>query len=1115
MADSGKSSLNGLYSNLIGGNSMMGGGAGIIGLTSTLPLAASLPSVFQMPSIAGMNSLALSGFASDPLQQILSPVLSPVSNYGNMGSYNSAIMSAYMPTTTMPTTITTMPAYNSLGSSNKLNSIMGLGGVGGLFGQQSFASFGVGNMWNSQLSPVNQLLSGISLGTSMFGMYGQMPSLGMQWQTPINSFYSPSPFIQSPFIQSPGGFGMPFYSMGYSSSLPFGYSFPTVQYGTYSYNSGGQQGSGSSFRFNVKGYDTNGYNTNGIHEFNYNSRGYVVPGCKDGYDMAGFDKTGTYAFPYDKNGVNRGYNPGCTDCYNKEGFDLQGIHAFGYDQYGNSWPGRTPNPGCTDCYDKNGYNRLGEHPFVYGENGNINRNCRPEQTDCYDYEGCNRERIHVYGFDENGNPQPWCTDCYNSEGYDNKGKYVFGYGYDEHGNLAYKGPSGGYDKEGYDQGGHNKDGYDKAGYKDGYDEQGYNRNGIHKTCQGCARPEYCPGCLKQMSKEDVALKGKKESIEGCVNYMPQNIEQSRYDIDKDGNVEIEEVDSSDYGIDAVDEDKDEPDVFVKRGELVVLYITANTPEISKKASMIHDEIRSQGVRILLLNSRNEHLMTMVKEETIPGLGERVNMAYTIDHVAVEVDGDKDAAFDSLLEVAQKYNNLTDRYRIVRASPNICGKVSALPPNVPSDPTFTYPSVYNPLDSTAWFNPIVFPPIVWGLQWNLHNDAAKPIRVLPASLAAAYGTTVGAGLLTNQSTLLGFNTTTPLLLLANPAPPVANPLMSPVAPPVGTINADIDAFEAWAVKSSWSSQNPLAAQTIDANPIVVAVIDKGIDTNHEDLTNRVVAGYDFVNLKSINSLNPGVDPAGHGTAVAGVICAQAGNFAGIAGINPSGVRVMPLRISGLISEVVDATDWAIANGARVINLSWNFGPVPDLALQSAIQKAGLNDMLVVTGAGNDGLDLDLYPSYPGSFPDLNLICAASTDNLDNLGSFSNYGANTVDLAAPGQGVYTTWSLWAPYPEVIGGATYFVIGFKYVQQTGCSFASPHVAGAAAFLWSMNPQFTYSQVRDAILSGTEPNQNLAGKVLTAGPTRNAVGGDLNLHRAVHKAYNPTSNRFLNLVD
>jgi subtilisin family serine protease len=291
---------------------------------------------------------------------------------------------------------------------------------------------------------------------------------------------------------------------------------------------------------------------------------------------------------------------------------------------------------------------------------------------------------------------------------------------------------------------------------------------------------------------------------------------------------------------------------------------------------------------------------------------------------------------------------------------------------------------------------------------------------------------------------------------------------------GTAGDDIRAADAWNL-------------TTGSRNVVVAVIDTGVDYNHSDLAANMwtnpneaanngagfvgdVHGYNFFG----DNGNP-FDDNGHGTHVAGTIGAVGNNGRGVTGVNWA-VSIMALKTlgadgSGYTSDAIRAVNYATMMrtqygvNVRVINASWG-GTGADAELDAAIRAAGAAGILFVSAAGNAGTNNDATPTYPANTNSSNVIAVAATDNSDRLAYFSNYGVRTVALAAPGVSIYST----AP-----GGA--------YRYMSGTSMATPHVAGVAALAWSLVPNATVAQVRDALIRGVDQVPSLAGKVASGG--------------------------------
>lgn len=268
--------------------------------------------------------------------------------------------------------------------------------------------------------------------------------------------------------------------------------------------------------------------------------------------------------------------------------------------------------------------------------------------------------------------------------------------------------------------------------------------------------------------------------------------------------------------------------------------------------------------------------------------------------------------------------------------------------------------------------------------------------------------------------------------------------------------------------------------------IVADIDTGVDYNHDDLSFNLwrnpkpsdkndIVGFDFVH-------NDGLpfDDNEHGTHTSGTIAAVGGNGVGISGVVQR-VSLMALKFlsgdgSGTTADAIRAIDYAVDHGAKVLSNSWGGRGDPDnQALKDAIERAKAKDVLFIAAAGNDGADNDgSNASYPAAFDNDNLISVAATDDKDALAYFSNYGKKTTHLAAPGVKVYST-----------------IPGNKYKKSSGTSMACPHVAGAAALVWSYHPTWNYKKVKAALLKSVDPLEALASKTIT--------GGRLNVQKAL----------------
>jgi subtilisin family serine protease len=252
-------------------------------------------------------------------------------------------------------------------------------------------------------------------------------------------------------------------------------------------------------------------------------------------------------------------------------------------------------------------------------------------------------------------------------------------------------------------------------------------------------------------------------------------------------------------------------------------------------------------------------------------------------------------------------------------------------------------------------------------------------------------------------------------------------------------------------------------------ITVAVIDSGITPGHQDLAANTVAGHDFVTGDS----DP-ADGGGHGTHVSGTIGAVGNNGVGVTGVNWR-VSLMPLRVfdsagGGDTARLVAAISYACAHGARVANGSLS-GPSSQAVLD-ALAAAGCANTLFVFAAGNGGADgvgdnNDVTPVYPcnyGAPPHnlANIICVAATDQNDNLAGFSNYGSASVDLAAPGVAINSTWPAFD---------TLFSEGWNPIGAGWDTYAPTGTE------WSLTDWWWYqggTSVTDSYYGNYAPNQN-----------------------------------------
>ena len=299
---------------------------------------------------------------------------------------------------------------------------------------------------------------------------------------------------------------------------------------------------------------------------------------------------------------------------------------------------------------------------------------------------------------------------------------------------------------------------------------------------------------------------------------------------------------------------------------------------------------------------------------------------------------------------------------------------------------------------------------------------------------------------------------------------------------GVAGMDIDAVRAWDI-------------TTGSRAVVVAVIDSGIRYTHRDLVDLIwrnpdeiqgngidddsndyvddIAGADMV----ARSGDP-MDWFGHGTAVAGIIGASANN--GYPGVGVCwNVSLMGINIfardseSGAVrattSDALRGIDYAVSEGARIINASWG-GAGRSLALEEAIDIAGQRGVVFVCAAGNwiPGFDIDLVPQYPAALGLDSVISVAAMDRQGAVPIFSMFGGAGVDIAAPGDDIWTCA---------------FDSDEAYGRVSGTSAAAPHVAGILALLLARDPNLNIMQLRDRVLGGSIPMAGMRGKTVTGG--------------------------------
>lgn len=322
---------------------------------------------------------------------------------------------------------------------------------------------------------------------------------------------------------------------------------------------------------------------------------------------------------------------------------------------------------------------------------------------------------------------------------------------------------------------------------------------------------------------------------------------------------------------------------------------------------------------------------------------------------------------------------------------------------------------------------------------------------------------------------------------------------------------------------------------DANDVIVAVIDTGIDYNHPDLKDNIwkngkeipddgidndqngyiddYYGWDFVNNKSDNSVKLSVGynkhAVNHGTAVAGIIGAVGGNKEGITGVAWK-IKMMSLRAldsqgNGNTYDVARAIDYAIKNGANIINLSF-VGDNDDEILRNSIERAYNAGVIVVASSGNEmgaGTDLTKNPKYPICY-DLGkntVIGVGSVDKDNQLSTFSNYGESCIDILAPGENIYST-KVYQPQLSAFSK--------KYGNsQYGTSYAAPMVTGAVALIKSIDRTFSNEEIIQILKDSAK---NISFKNFSH---RKQIGfGLLDVNQAIIEARRHKANKEISII-
>jgi subtilisin family serine protease len=294
--------------------------------------------------------------------------------------------------------------------------------------------------------------------------------------------------------------------------------------------------------------------------------------------------------------------------------------------------------------------------------------------------------------------------------------------------------------------------------------------------------------------------------------------------------------------------------------------------------------------------------------------------------------------------------------------------------------------------------------------------------------------------------------------------------------------DIDAPDAWGTRTGCAK---------------VAVLDTGVDFDHPDLKANIVESKDKPGDGKDNDKNGYVDDAhgfdvikgkgsgnddeGHGTHVAGIVAGRGNNGTGVAGVCWSG-KVLPVKFldsrgRGSTSDAIAGIEYAVKAGVKIINCSFGTSGKSE-ALHDAVKFAKKKNALLIVAAGNDGENIDKSPEYPAAFNDDNILAVAASTSKDKLASFSNFGSEEVDVAAPGEDIRSTY--------LDGG---------YRVLSGTSMAAPFAAGVAALLKKQESDATYEDLRYVIRRKVDKPPALDGKVaydgrLNARKALNAIG-------------------------
>ncbi|MGE0614697.1 MAG: S8 family peptidase, partial [Bacteriovoracia bacterium] len=274
--------------------------------------------------------------------------------------------------------------------------------------------------------------------------------------------------------------------------------------------------------------------------------------------------------------------------------------------------------------------------------------------------------------------------------------------------------------------------------------------------------------------------------------------------------------------------------------------------------------------------------------------------------------------------------------------------------------------------------------------------------------------------------------------------------------------------------------------VGSREVKVAVIDTGIDHDHPDLAANLYRnpgeipgngkdddgnGYvdDVHGWNAIKNSGASDDDHGHGSHCAGTIGAVGDNQIGVVGVNWR-VALVPVKFLnssgyGSTEDAIESVYYARKLGVHIMSNSWG-GDTYSKALEEEIAAARDAGILFVVAAGNEADNIDETPRYPASYSLTNVVTVAATDNRDQLASFSNRGARSVHVAAPGLYVLSTTNQKT-----------------YANMSGTSMATPHVAGVAALLWAARPEWTFAEIKDRLIRASDPVPQLRREVAARG--------------------------------